>query len=721
MKRNKKGFTIVELVIVIGVIGILSAILIPTFVNLVGKADYASDIVLVSDLNKVLQIDEAETDDKPISYHAMLNVLEEQGYKISYLTTKSGHDLLYNLDDNRFYLSDDDKVLNNPNKYEFWKLYEDIPSLSEQSYSIFLNNDTLNTEISIRTGFDSYNTLLPKINYVNTSGTAQNVIIYTHGCDLTIDAVLDSITHYGECNNIVINNISESSFYDYGRSDYISLHNGRIVVEEGMSTNNIHINTNNAIIAKGTNAVIPQISRSEDVTSIEVQVTTEDGEIQKQSAITIDGDEITSTGNVSPLITNQIKNDVKTSISEDEARLATKYEARIGDYAEGDESNYYDSLQDALDTLTTATASTKVYLLKNIEVTSPIVVSDTNSTSLSHYLYLNGFSIKGIDCSPLSFSALKKLFYVQGSGSLIGDETHPCLINSTNIQITMTSVDTVGGFVNSATTQYLVINNGNHTSCSFEGTKFRLDTPNANSIYDCDLSSVMNPHRNTAIDNGDGTYTLRRTTTTEATENGWTKVCYSSITTERYASISEFIAEADYPSFSITFITNITEDVNSTTTLGLTINANKKTFTGKLITKGTMTLNSKSATGRYNISQIGCTSLTINNYANVTIGSGSISKTVTLSGTGATLTINGGTFTKAITVNSAKTNSLVINGGTFKAAMSVSGTSSSYTISVRGGTYNSGSIYTSFSSYIAEGYEGGQDSGKTTYSVHPIA
>ena len=41
-KNNKKGFTIVELVIVIGVIGILSAILIPTFVSLTSKADQAA-------------------------------------------------------------------------------------------------------------------------------------------------------------------------------------------------------------------------------------------------------------------------------------------------------------------------------------------------------------------------------------------------------------------------------------------------------------------------------------------------------------------------------------------------------------------------------------------------------------------------------------------------------------------------------------------------------
>ena len=41
-KNNKKGFTIVELVIVIAVIGILSAILIPTFTNLTSQAQSAA-------------------------------------------------------------------------------------------------------------------------------------------------------------------------------------------------------------------------------------------------------------------------------------------------------------------------------------------------------------------------------------------------------------------------------------------------------------------------------------------------------------------------------------------------------------------------------------------------------------------------------------------------------------------------------------------------------
>ena len=63
VKKAKKGFTIVELVIVIGVIGILSAILIPTFVNVTKNAQEAA---LRSDLASSYSMyiaDAAEDDD----------------------------------------------------------------------------------------------------------------------------------------------------------------------------------------------------------------------------------------------------------------------------------------------------------------------------------------------------------------------------------------------------------------------------------------------------------------------------------------------------------------------------------------------------------------------------------------------------------------------------------------------------------------------------------
>ena len=58
--RKNKGFTIVELVIVIGVIGILSAILIPTFVSLTANAQKARE---QSDVSNIYSMYAAEAAD----------------------------------------------------------------------------------------------------------------------------------------------------------------------------------------------------------------------------------------------------------------------------------------------------------------------------------------------------------------------------------------------------------------------------------------------------------------------------------------------------------------------------------------------------------------------------------------------------------------------------------------------------------------------------------
>lgn len=73
--NNKKGFTIVELVIVIAVIGILAGVLIPTFASVVDKANASSAQQLAANALKSVLAEVAGTEDN--FTNAMFYVLDK--------------------------------------------------------------------------------------------------------------------------------------------------------------------------------------------------------------------------------------------------------------------------------------------------------------------------------------------------------------------------------------------------------------------------------------------------------------------------------------------------------------------------------------------------------------------------------------------------------------------------------------------------------------------
>ena len=114
MKRNKKGFTIVELVIVIAVIAILAAVLIPTFTSLINKANISADQQAVRQMNTALAIDEAENG-RAETVEQALDVLNKAGYKANeYIALADGYQFYWDQSTNRVVLYN-----NNGNKIEY--------------------------------------------------------------------------------------------------------------------------------------------------------------------------------------------------------------------------------------------------------------------------------------------------------------------------------------------------------------------------------------------------------------------------------------------------------------------------------------------------------------------------------------------------------------------------------------------------------------------------
>ncbi len=112
MKRNnKKGFTIIELVVVIAVIAILAAVLIPTFSSIIKKANESVDIQAAKNMNTFLAT--ADITDGVDSILDVYDVFEESDYIVeNYAPLYKGRSYYYSVEDNMvLYLDTDGNVI----------------------------------------------------------------------------------------------------------------------------------------------------------------------------------------------------------------------------------------------------------------------------------------------------------------------------------------------------------------------------------------------------------------------------------------------------------------------------------------------------------------------------------------------------------------------------------------------------------------------------------
>ena len=84
---NKKGFTIIELVIVIAVIAILAAVLIPTFAGIIRKANVSNDTVIAREINTIIATENAI--DKFEGFEDVIEALYSNGFHLANLNAKT--------------------------------------------------------------------------------------------------------------------------------------------------------------------------------------------------------------------------------------------------------------------------------------------------------------------------------------------------------------------------------------------------------------------------------------------------------------------------------------------------------------------------------------------------------------------------------------------------------------------------------------------------------
>ena len=156
MKRNnKKGFTVVELVIVIAIIAILAGVLIPTFAGLIKKANTSADIQGCREMNTFLAVNEVTAGKNIVDVYT---ALEEGGMDAKDYTPLSS-DTYYYWDSvlNRILYTDKNKNVIYPEEYKDVKSKDVDSTNGHQWYSLNGKIDTSNATVQIPTSAPSAN------------------------------------------------------------------------------------------------------------------------------------------------------------------------------------------------------------------------------------------------------------------------------------------------------------------------------------------------------------------------------------------------------------------------------------------------------------------------------------------------------------------------------------------------------------------------------------
>ena len=270
--KVRQGFTIVELVIVIGVIGVLTAVLIPTFINLNRKAEEASNQSFVKNLNTQMAIREQSEGKNKTMFDAVEDA-REIGFDVEKLTPVNGRDLVWDSVANRFLLLNQDGSIfygesdkKATKDIDMWKIYNAMPL--EQKYSIYAKEGwNVSNVTDLNVGFDvGSNKTIKSISYQNT-GAAKEAVIRTDGSTLTIDAPLDEIKHFGKADYVDVIAIKGSSYHESGTTSLLRVTKGRVALESESNVGEIHLAASNAghfediIIAPATDVKLPGLSR----------------------------------------------------------------------------------------------------------------------------------------------------------------------------------------------------------------------------------------------------------------------------------------------------------------------------------------------------------------------------------------------------------------------------------------------------------------------------
>lgn len=303
--NKKRGFTIVELIIVIAVIAILAAVLIPTFSSLINKSLVAADESLVRNLNEALAMDVTNPHNTMTD---ALKATKENGFDVSKINARAStdgqkHEILWDSRNDCFVYKKGDEINYIPKSntkgdatpVELWHIAND-GTLSDK-YSNYLAAGTYAATLGITTGLDvGEHKEVTEVNYTNPNGK-QDVVIRTNSFATTLtindSSAQGKIYHYDNLGKLIITACAMESYHEMGIVGYAELQKGHLAVEENASINLLFANSPDSANLKITNnGTITNAQASND--SVKQSTTISGVTFTRNNAATVPEDDITN-------------------------------------------------------------------------------------------------------------------------------------------------------------------------------------------------------------------------------------------------------------------------------------------------------------------------------------------------------------------------------------------------------------------------------------------
>ena len=445
-KRWKRAFTITELVIVIAVVAILAAVLIPTFANVIKKADESADTQIVREMNTALSMGSAEGN--PDSIGEVLDILlEEGGFDMAKVNPSSeGYLYAWEKASNQILLlNEKGEVVYSNRAYDTadWELYVPVGNnTAATALNVFSGKANVYVSEDLTFDFKFKNamslmvaegkTLTGSVTLGGSAAASATISGQIDGA-LVVNNAAAEVSHYGMVESVDLQAVAGSSYHEYGTVlGEFSVSQGRVVVENGANVSEI------SVPAGAQNVKIRSNSAQNVVVTAEsAGVTIEKG----TGKIFVDGSQADS------VLQNNSGN----------SSLSGKTEISTADALK----SALQSQEDAYIVLTSA-------ITISSETGIPFAVNPSNAAKV---LDFNGFTITN-----------------EGEGYIVE--------NSVDASLTFTDKTGNGGYVSEKrgvmNNGNFVVNGGRYTTHSTTGgTLFYNDTGDM-VINDCDVYEIQN-------------------------------------------------------------------------------------------------------------------------------------------------------------------------------------------------------------------------------------